>query len=159
MVQWNYYHVNKKYEETAGVQCRTNAYFAIDWARCDLDYIFDQDDFSIKHLGITHALAVDELLLFFVLVGTKDIVSNYNTAILLITRTYSATIHIYLLLGKLKNWHRAQVQCLRVVPISFTLIWMKNSIFLFDPHSLTSGGNQTINGQAIMLQFSFTRIL
>ena len=109
MVQWNYYQGNKKYEETAGVQCRTNAYFAIDWARCDLDYIFDQDDFSIKHLGITHALAVDELLLFFVLVGTKDIVSNYNTAILLITRTYSATIHIYLLLGKLKNWHRCNV--------------------------------------------------
>ena len=48
--QGNYHQGNKKYGETAGIQCTRNAYFTIcysatknvpDWVAFDLDYILD----------------------------------------------------------------------------------------------------------------------
>ena len=48
----------------------------------------------------------------------------------------------------------AQGQNLRVVA---SALWKKKSIFLFDPHSRTSDGNQAENGQVVLLEFASIR--
>jgi len=77
-VQGSYDQGHPKYGYSAGMQCMSNAYFAIcfsllkkasTWKSFDLDYILDQGDRLFKLTGIKQYLAVDELPTNFDLEG------------------------------------------------------------------------------------------
>eukprot|EP00111_Clytia_hemisphaerica_P012253 TCONS_00035977-protein len=60
-VQGSFHQGNGKFGETAGIQCSSNCFFAICYAKFrrlslwkshDLDYVLDQGDFNFKKLGI-----------------------------------------------------------------------------------------------------------
>uniref|UniRef100_A0A7M5V1Y9 Uncharacterized protein n=1 Tax=Clytia hemisphaerica TaxID=252671 RepID=A0A7M5V1Y9_9CNID len=60
-VQGSFHQGNRKFGETAGIQCSSNCFFAICyaqfrklslWKTHDLDYVLDQGDLNFKKLGI-----------------------------------------------------------------------------------------------------------
>ena len=53
-----------------------------------------------------------------------------------------------------RTWYKSIITC---IGLTFTLIWNKNTIFIFDPHSCTIDDSQVPNDQAVPLKFTFIR--
>ena len=73
-IQASHHQGHLKYRESAGMQCKSNAYFFIVYSvikrpsiskSWGLDYIIEQDDMLFKSIGIGQPLAVDELPINF----------------------------------------------------------------------------------------------
>ena len=69
-VQGTFHQGNTRLRETAGIQCTSDAYFAIIftaikkvslWKATEINYVLDKGDMLFKSLGINQPLAVDEL--------------------------------------------------------------------------------------------------
>ena len=70
LVQASHHEGNSKFEESAGMQCTNNAYFAVIFSTIksieilktfDLDYILEQGENIFKQVGVYQPLTVDEL--------------------------------------------------------------------------------------------------
>ena len=69
-VQGIFHQGNNRFGEIAGIQCTSNAYFAIIfsvikkvslWKATEINYVLDKGDMLFKSLGINQQLAINEL--------------------------------------------------------------------------------------------------
>ena len=157
MVQANYHQGNKKYGKTAGTQCTSNAYFTIchsvsknisDWVTFDLDYILDHGDFLMKLLGTPHTLTV-ELPLFL---NVEN--NNIEASIKIHYSDIFNNIDLFSNHKHLSDYENGIGAIFTCGSLSFAIIWKKKSIFLFDPHSHPSDGNEAVNNKAILMKFA-----
>ena len=164
VVQASHHQGNSKFGESAGMQCTSNADFAIIfsaiksidiWKTFDLDYILEQGDSIFKQVGVYHPLAVDELPHDISIEGThvsakmlahesnlfvekKNLFENY--------RRYDST-------GK---GNGAIFTC---AGFSVAVLWSQHYVYVFDSHSRNSSGFHDSNGKAILLKFSSINLL
>ena len=146
-----------KFGYSAGIQCMSNAFFAIcfavvkkvsTWKHFDLDFILEQGDRLFKSTGMMQPLAVDELPLTFDLENclVQSQMLHCHSALFSIINLFEH--HNNLNADKLGNG--AIFTC---VGYSIALIWHKNSVYVFDSHSRNEYGEHVENGQAVLLEF------
>ena len=143
-----------KFGNSAGTQCSCNALFAICfsiikkvsiWKSWDLDCILEHGDELFKSVGIPRALSMNELPNNVAVENNNikiEMLENYNG---LLGCNYLFPEHSHCDIGNGLIFTRAGY--------SFSLIWSKKSIFLFDSHSRDINGSFIDEGSCVALSF------
>ena len=150
----SFHQVYVKFGDTAGIQCSCNALYAIYfsvikkgslWKSSDLDYILDHGDTVFKIIGILHPFFMSEL--------PKCIaIENLNIDIEILAN-YSGLLRQFNIFVDHLNTDVGNGVIFTTGGYSFSLIWTKNSVFLFDSHSRDLNGSFTEQGTAVALSF------
>ena len=150
----SFHQAHVKFGDTAGIQCSCNAMYAMCfslikkvsvWKSWDLDYILDHGDVVFKMVDISRSLFMSEL-------PDCIAIENNNVNIEMLANYYGC-------LGQNKIFvDHSQTDIgngliFTTGGYSFSLIWSKNSIFLFDSHSRDSNGSFTDQGTSVALSF------
>ena len=154
-VSGTFHQGHSKFGNTSGIQCCCNALFAICfslikkvsiWKSWDLDYILEKGDAVFKMIGIPRALSMNELP------HSIEIESN-NVEIEMLTEYFGV-------LGQNELFENHKTTCdigngliFTTGGFSFSLIWSKNCVFLFDSHSRDNNGAFLSTGSSILLSF------
>ena len=145
---------HSKFGSSSGIQCSCNALYAICfslmkkvsiWKSWDLDYILENGDAVFTVIGIPRALSMNEL-------PQNIMIENHNIEIEMLSEHFG-------LLGQneLFKDHKfcdtGNGLIFTTGGFSFSLIWSKNSVFLFDSHSRDKNGAFVSNGSSVALSF------
>ena len=146
---------HSKFGNSSGIQCSCNALFALCfslmkkvsiWKPWDLDYILDNGDAVFKTIGIMRALSMYEL-------PQNIMIENNNIEIEMLSEHFG-------LLGQKNIFQDHNSICdtgngliFTTSGFSFSLIWSKNCIFLFDSHSRDQNGIFVSSGTSVLLSF------
>ena len=153
-----YHQGNEKLGETAGIQCASNAFYAIcfsvlknvsTWAYSDLDCIIGQGDNLMKCLGVPKPLAIDELPLSVKLKGCDlevTMLQHYSNRF--------SKFDLFIDHKELSSTEAGNGAIFTYAGISFALIWGSKSVCLFDSHSRNSEDFHDPNGLSVLLEFS-----
>ena len=157
VVSGTFHQAHPKFGDSAGIQCACNALYAICfslikkislWKAFDLDYILENGDAVFKTFRIQRALSINEL-------PSKIKIENYDIDI--------EMLHEYLgVLGQcdLFESHKTTSDTgngliFTTNGYSFSLIWSKSNIFLFDSHNRDKNGAFVTTGSSVMLCFKY----
>ena len=144
-----------KFGDTAGIQCSCNALYAICfsivkkvsiWKSYDLDYILDKGDKTFKLLGISRPLFMCELPRNIMIENTVievDMLGNY----------FGLLVKDNIFENNASVRETGNGLIFMTGGFTISLIWSKNSVFLFDSHSRDGNGTFTSNGNSIVLSF------
>ena len=112
-----------------------------------MDYILENGNETFKIIGIPHSLAMNELPL-------NIMIENCNIAVEFLGNQFG-------LLGN-NNLFEGHASCdtgngliFTTGGFSFSIIWSKNSVFLFDSHSRDENGGFVSNGCSVILSFRY----
>ena len=145
---------HSKFGSTSGIQCCCNALYAICfslvkkvsiWKSWDLDYILENGDAVFKSLGMLRALSTNEL-------PHHIMIEDNSIEIKMLTECFGH-------LGQRDLFENHKINCdsngliFTTGGFSFSLIWSKNSIFLFDSHSRDETGAFVSTGSSVILSF------
>ena len=153
-VSGSFHQGNEKFKETAGIQCSCNALYAICysiikkislWKTWDLDYILNHGDETFKAMNILRTLFIYELPKSISIENKNidvELLANYNG--------YLGQVKIF------ENHSTTDIGngiIFTTGGYSFSIIWSKKNIFLFDSHSRDINGHFTENGNSVTLSF------
>ena len=146
---------HSKFGSTSGIQCCCNALYAICfslvkkvsiWKSWDLDYILENGDAVFKSIGMLRALSTNEL-------PHHIMIEDNSIEIEMLTECFGC-------LGQSDLFENHKINCdfsngliFTTGGFSFSLIWSKNSIFLFDSHSRDQTGAFVSTGSSVVLSF------
>ena len=143
----------QKFGNTVGIQCACNALYAICfsiikkieiWKTWDLDYILDHGDAVFKMLNISRSLFVHEL--------PKSIaIEKKDINVELLANYFGVLGQENLFIDHFKT--DIGNGLIFMTGYSFSLIWSKTAVFLFDSHSRDINGAFTDQGTSIILLF------
>ena len=163
-VQSTFHQGNTQFGETAGIQCSSNAYFAIIfsaikkvslWKATETNYVLNKGDMLFKKLAINQPLAVDEL-------PHVVNIERYNIHIDFFLQHSDIFGYYDNLFEHIRNLDSSQTgngvifTCGR---LSVSLIWGRNGVFLFDSHIRNIEGFADPKGSAVLLEFRLIRSL
>ena len=152
-VNGSFHQGHSKFGNTSGIQRSCNSLFAICWSSImrvslwkswDLDFILEQGDAIFKNLNIGRPLSIEELPDVVFIDGRAvnlELLSNVNQ---LLGASYLFENH--------KN-DIGNGLIFTTSGFSFSLIWAKQAVYLFDPHSRDSNRSFTPDGSSVLLAF------
>ena len=150
----SFHQAHVKFGDTAGIQCSCNALYAICfsvikkvsiWKQSDLDYILDHGDTVFKIIGIRCPLFMNEL-------PNCIAIENRNVDIEMLANYCGLLGENSIFKGHL-NRDIGNGLIFTTAGYSFSLIWNKNSVYLFDSHSRDRNGYFTEQGTSVALSF------
>ena len=157
-VQASHHQGHLKYRKSAGMQCISNAYFAIAysvikkpsiWKLWALDYVLEQGDILFKNVGIGQPLAVDELPINF-----KIESFDLNTVMLdQESHLMQSKNDLFENCRHLTQRSTGDWAIFTCAGFSVAIMCIKTSVLLLDSHSCNNQGFQYPNGKATLLEF------
>ena len=144
---------------TAGIQCSCMSLMSVCWSTftsvttwdgTDLDMILENCDRLFKYLNQCRLLVVNDLP------RSVDIYSHSVDIFLLDNKTGEITLYVYLVSLKeiIESCLNIGSGALLIMSgYIFGILWGKDCVYIFDPHSKDDEGNISQNGTAILIKF------
>ena len=163
VVQASHHQGNSMYGESAGMQCTSNAYFAIifsaimsiDIWKFDLDYISEQADRVFMDAGVYQALAVDELPHDISIEGT-------HVSAEMLAHESNLFVEKMNLLKNYRHYDSTEKRngaIFTCFGFSVAVVRPQHYPYFFHFHSRNSNGFHDPNGKAVLLKFYFINSL
>lgn len=156
-VSGSFHQGHPRFGSTSGVQCTMNCLVSICWSSIkracywkssDLDYILEQGNMIFSDLGFTSPIEVDDI-------PSEISISSELINVTLLDRSHGLlgndhlfSCHTHTQLDD--SWDGA---IFTTAGYSFSLIFDKSFIYLFDPHSRDYAGNFVPDGFSVLLKF------
>ena len=150
----SFHQAHTKFGNSAGIQCSCNALYAICfsiikrvslWKSFDLDYILDHGDTIFKTIGIPRSPFLNEL-------PQSIAIENTNIDIKLLANYFGFFRQTKILENHMTT-DIGNGLIFTTDGYSFSLIWNKTSVSLFESHGRDKNGSFTNDGTAVVLSF------
>ena len=164
VVEASHHQGDKRYGNTAGSQCASNALFSIVWSflrkvslwnTFDLDHILFNGDLVYKNLNIDRPLFISDLP------NQIDTEKGFINITLLDNQTaFLTNDNRHNFMKTLLGDHVIGDGLLfMTLGYTFSILWNKRNYFIFDSHSRGSAGTVVENGNSVLLKFCSLRQL